>query len=144
MHLSSFRVSNYKSLHDSRQVHLESGFNVIVGRNNVGKTALVHAMSLRFGDTPHRSLKTVREPGAQPALESLVTVSIKVDEGQLANLLVRALPTLYVPSRIDAPQIGESWLTTTLSEGAIVEATFRNGSVGYIERMCWASPCGIT
>ncbi len=56
MHLSSFRVTNYKSFHDSEKVHFEPGFNVIVGRNNVGKTALSEAISLRFLDKPHRSL----------------------------------------------------------------------------------------
>jgi hypothetical protein len=57
VHLSSFRVTNYKSFHDSEKVHFEPGFNVIVGRNNVGKTALSEAISLRFLDKPHhRSL----------------------------------------------------------------------------------------
>jgi predicted ATP-dependent endonuclease of OLD family len=59
VHLSSLRITNYKSFADSGLVRLESGFNVVVGRNNVGMTALEEAISLRFSDKPHRSLNTV-------------------------------------------------------------------------------------
>jgi AAA15 family ATPase/GTPase len=43
--LQSFRVQNYKSYLDSGELKLSPGFNVIVGQNNVGKTALVDALS---------------------------------------------------------------------------------------------------
>jgi predicted ATP-binding protein involved in virulence len=44
--IESFRVVNYKSFADSEEIRLEPGFNVIVGRNNVGKTALAEARRL--------------------------------------------------------------------------------------------------
>jgi AAA15 family ATPase/GTPase len=64
--LESFRVVNYKSFADSGEIRLEPGFNVIVGRNNVGKTALAEALGLGFANNPHRSLKTVPKVNAQP------------------------------------------------------------------------------
>ena len=59
MRIENFRVVNYKSFADSGEMRLKPSFNVIVGRNNVGKTALAEAVSLRFQAKPHRSLKTV-------------------------------------------------------------------------------------
>src|ERR687894_2303320 len=40
MRIDRFRVLNYKSFADSTTMRLTSGFNVIVGQNNIGKTAL--------------------------------------------------------------------------------------------------------
>src|SRR5262245_25891039 len=56
MYMSSFMVENYKSFRKTDRVGLTPGFNVIVGQNNVGKTALVEALSLKAGNVPHRSL----------------------------------------------------------------------------------------
>src|SRR5829696_4121152 len=58
MHIATLQVNNYKSFSSSEEIRFEPGFNVIVGQNNVGKTALVEALSLQFRDKPHRSLKT--------------------------------------------------------------------------------------
>ncbi len=56
MYLSSFRIENYKSFRTTDVISLTPGFNVIVGQNNAGKTALVEALSLTGGNVPHRSL----------------------------------------------------------------------------------------
>jgi hypothetical protein len=48
------------------EVHLAPGFNIVVGKNNVGKMALAEAMSLQFGDNAHCSLLTVPTPSAAP------------------------------------------------------------------------------
>ncbi len=47
MRIERFRIVNYKSFADSGEVRFKPGFNVIVGRNNVGKTALAKAVRLR-------------------------------------------------------------------------------------------------
>lgn len=59
MYIKSLRIKNYKSFRDSGVIELAQGFNVIVGENNTGKTALVQAMSTRFVSTPHCSPITV-------------------------------------------------------------------------------------
>lgn len=48
MRISSFRISNYKSFIDSGEINLSPGFNVIIGQNNVGKTALFHLLKLHL------------------------------------------------------------------------------------------------
>ncbi len=81
MHVSRFRITNYKSFRDSREVSLSPGFNVIVGANNAGKTALAEALSLRYSDKPHRSLDTVPRLSASPDPVSQVEVAFELGRG---------------------------------------------------------------
>jgi hypothetical protein len=127
VHLSKFRVVNYKSFADSGDIHLEPGFNVIVGRNNVGKTALAEAMSLRFPSKPHRSTDTVPSPGTSLDQASRAEVSIRVEANELLELLLREMPTFYVPTDNNNVTAGQEMLKTALSEGVTVDATYING-----------------
>jgi predicted ATPase len=53
--LKSLQVKNYKGFKDSGIVEFSPGFNVIVGQNNSGKTALIEAVKLhRAGNQPYR------------------------------------------------------------------------------------------
>jgi AAA domain, putative AbiEii toxin, Type IV TA system/AAA ATPase domain len=55
MLIDNFRIINYKSYRDSGTIPLVSGFNVFVGKNNSGKTALLEALSLSsLTHKPHR------------------------------------------------------------------------------------------
>jgi hypothetical protein len=126
--IESFRVVNYKSFADSGEIHLEPGFNVIVGRNNVGKTALAEAMSLHFPSKPHRSLNTIPTPGTAIDQNSRTEVSIVSEANELLDFLIRNMPTFYVPTDIEQQMTaGQAMLSTALSEGATVDATFLNG-----------------
>jgi recombinational DNA repair ATPase RecF len=62
MRICSFKIKNYKSFLEPRELPLEEGFNLIVGQNNVGKTALLEALSLGFIGKPHRSQLTAKTP----------------------------------------------------------------------------------
>lgn len=55
MHIQKLRILNYKSFRDSGFIEFGPGFNVIVGQNNSGKTALLEALRLHLGeDKPHK------------------------------------------------------------------------------------------
>lgn len=97
MRVRSFGVNNYKSFSASDHVELEAGFNVVVGQNNVGKTALAEALSLRFEDKPHRSPETVPIPSAEPRSGSNVQVVFELDGEELVGLLGRESPEFHVP-----------------------------------------------
>jgi predicted ATPase len=60
--LISFQLKNYKSYIDSGLIELGPGINVIVGKNNAGKSALIETLipNFPFGPKPHRSLVTKR------------------------------------------------------------------------------------
>jgi recombinational DNA repair ATPase RecF len=72
--INAFRGVHYKSFADTEEIRLEPGFNVIVGRNNAGKTALAEVLSLRFSAKPHRSSKAMTRLNAQPDPESRAEV----------------------------------------------------------------------
>jgi AAA15 family ATPase/GTPase len=52
MWIKSFRLTNYKSFEDSGEHTLAPHMNVIVGQNNVGKTALLQAIAQRLIPSP--------------------------------------------------------------------------------------------
>lgn len=60
MHIHSIQISNYKSFSSSEEIFFEPRVNLIAGTNNSGKTALLEALSGKFGDNPH---KGPRSPG---------------------------------------------------------------------------------
>ena len=62
MHIANIQVDNYKSFLSSETIEFMPGFNVIIGPNNAGKTALIEALSLRFNNWPHRSIQTAPSP----------------------------------------------------------------------------------
>ena len=62
MKIDSFRVLNYKSYLDSGEIALSPGMNIVVGKNSVGKSALIEALSLQFTGRPHRSIQSLPHP----------------------------------------------------------------------------------
>lgn len=62
MYLSKFRLLNYKSFQDSEVLEFKPDINIIVGPNNLGKTALLEALSLNFQNNIHRSITTFPVP----------------------------------------------------------------------------------
>jgi hypothetical protein len=96
MHFSKFKLENYKSIHSSGDLLFTPGFNVIVGRNDVGKTALVEGLSLAFGTISHRSEKTIPYRGAQLPIESQAHCTIHLPGDEMRDILL-GLPQFFVP-----------------------------------------------
>jgi AAA15 family ATPase/GTPase len=97
MYIAKFQVTNYKGIYDSQEIALTPGFNVIVGSNDVGKTALVEAMSLQFSNNPHRSMKTVPRRGTKISETSKVNVAYHLSVGEAEQLLIDDGSNFYVP-----------------------------------------------
>jgi hypothetical protein len=98
MYITRLEIRNYKSFLNSGPVELKLGFNVITGQNNAGKTAFLEALSLRFAADPHRSLRTMPNPGDRLELESSVDISFAVDRRELAQALEVPDRTFYIPT----------------------------------------------
>lgn len=90
MHISRYKIRNYKGFLESPEMELSPGFNVVVGQNSSGKTALLEALSLKFVGNPHRSLRTAPSPDAQPDPVSVVNLSITVGREELFDFLLAA------------------------------------------------------
>ncbi len=101
MYIHKFKVKNYKSLLSTEDIMLTPGFTVIVGQNDVGKTALAESLSLRFTNKPHRSLTTVPRPTTQLTGPTQVEIKIQLEKKEVEDLLVDEGRTFYIP--LNAP-----------------------------------------
>lgn len=88
MYISKFQLNNYKSYLTSSEIELGPGFNIIVGQNNVGKTALLEALrlNLRGNSRPHKSLRTVPSTGVAVEPNSWADISIIVSREELLDI----------------------------------------------------------
>jgi len=93
MRLTRFSVSNYKCFHQDTCVELQPGFNVALGQNNAGKTALLEAMSLNFRPNPHKSAATVPVPNTPPKPTTRVCLEFSIASDELQHFL--ATPQTY-------------------------------------------------
>jgi len=89
MQFQTVQVLNYKSFRDSGEITLDAGFNVIVGKNDAGKSGLVEALSLQAQNKPHRSQLTVPERGSPTDPNSLTIFSIYLTPKDSTELLSR-------------------------------------------------------
>lgn len=131
MHISRFRAGNYKSFYESEPLELGPGFNVIVGPNNVGKTALLEVLSLRFGSNPHRSPKTIPAPDINPPAPSWIEVSVTLTRNELLDLLQTGTPPYWIPlARYDTEIARRAGLQVNGPEDMkrFVHAVFENDS----------------
>jgi predicted ATPase len=87
MYISNVRIHNYKSFNQSSLLELRQGFNIIVGKNNAGKTALLEALSLQFTQKPHRSSKTVPKANSSINPTSSMDIAFTVDHVELIGIL---------------------------------------------------------
>lgn len=97
MQISSLKIQNYKSFWDSGLIEFGPKFNVIVGENNSGKTALLEALSLRFVDIPHLSQTTVPRQGSPVPSNSRVEVTFKLEKVEILEILKDYFPNFSVP-----------------------------------------------
>ena len=88
MQISTFQLKNYKSYRDSGELRLSSGFNVLVGQNNAGKSTLLEGLGLNFPAKPHRSLSTLPRSTTPANPTSTAKVALTVTSEELRDLLL--------------------------------------------------------
>jgi len=59
MHITSGEIENYKSFKGPVRASFHDGINLLIGKNNSGKSTLLDFLSLSVPATPHRSLKSL-------------------------------------------------------------------------------------
>jgi hypothetical protein len=130
MHIATLQVNNYKSFSSSEELRFTPGFNVIVGQNNVGKTALVEALSLQFGNQPHRSLKTAPTSLTTPDPYSQMSIRFELSKDELADLLINYLPAFYVPVTSDEDvNVQTQRFQDAISGRNVIKAVFESGQI---------------
>jgi AAA15 family ATPase/GTPase len=135
MFISRFQIKNYKSFLDTKWVNLTQGFNIVAGKNDVGKSALMEALSLQFSNHPHRSLETIPYKGANFGDQSKVEVEFKLSKDELRLLLTDHVKDIYVPISpdpnipYDMKQVLESFQSVVDSSESNLKVIFNHGEV---------------
>src|SRR4051812_746052 len=106
MFIKKLQVFNYKSYFDSGVMEFAPGVNIIVGRNNAGKTSLLEVLTLNFEDHPHKSLKTLPTSSSKITEESRAEISLLFGKEELVNLINQLPHPLGIPFPYD---VGEGW-----------------------------------
>ena len=96
MLLRQFRARNYKSLRETPLLEFDAGINVIVGQNNVGKTALLEALSGRATDTRHRNLTAFRSEAEPNNVEISFDVAFDIERDELRAFCRHYSPEVLV------------------------------------------------
>ncbi len=87
MYISRFQFNDYKSIYKSDDIELTTGVNLIVGKNNAGKTALLEGLGLRFSQNLYRSSKVRRKVDPTDRPTSSATISITITRDELWSIL---------------------------------------------------------
>lgn len=88
MYFLNIKIANYKGYRQSTPLKLKKGINIVVGKNNAGKTALLESLSLDFCAKPHRSIVTLPAVSRQINDFSSVTVTFSLTKDELLNYLI--------------------------------------------------------
>jgi predicted ATPase len=112
MYISRFQINDYKGFYISHQLKLRPGINIIVGRNNVGKSALLEALSLRFPNVHYKSSKLERSPRDEAQARSWANISLTLDRREL----LYHLPQLQQPLCVPLPPMEEYISQSSISE----------------------------
>jgi predicted ATPase len=96
MQIKQFRLVNYKSFEDSGWLRFSSGFTVVVGKNNAGKTALLEVIKIvGLTSKPHRKLLIPSGRLLDPlsiAEAEIVVTGPELESAQLASGIQIKLP----------------------------------------------------
>ncbi|MBW4425899.1 MAG: ATP-binding protein [Nostoc desertorum CM1-VF14] len=96
MFIKKLQVFNYKSYLDSGLMEFSPGINIIVGRNNAGKTSLLEVLTLEFENHPHRSLKTLPNKLSSIQEESKIQITLNIDKEEVRSF-IKKLFILGIP-----------------------------------------------
>ncbi len=100
------RIKNYKSYLDSGEIEFAPGMNVIVGKNDAGKSALVEALSLSFASKPHRTFATAPSAFSQVKPESEVEMTFLLTAKDAKDYLSQyqelyfQIPSIHHPNAV--------------------------------------------
>jgi hypothetical protein len=97
MYIQKLRIKNYKGFDDSREMEFGPGFNVIVGQNNSGKSALLECF--RPHGTENKPHKTVKIPkGHLPKPHSAIEFDLVLKKEEFVDTLQRSQKSPSTPT----------------------------------------------
>ncbi len=121
MFIENCQIRNYKGFRESGQISFSPGFNVVVGQNNAGKTALTEALSLQFQNKPHRSL--VKKSEGNSSAELLISVG----SSEAYSLMSQSPAFLVSGMPNEAPHATVDRINRYIQKGTKSICHFENG-----------------
>ena len=109
MHLTRFALSNCKCFNAEVELILKAGVNLIVGRNNSGKSALLQAMTTPCSN-PHRSFRENGEVNGTGSGDGELVFSVTASELAGLQQPTQARQTVNVPA-VPLPNINTPFAT---------------------------------
>ncbi|WP_409229261.1 ATP-dependent nuclease [Gudongella sp. SC589] len=85
MYISELSLENFRIFKDEKSIYFNDGTNIIIGHNNVGKTSIIKALELIFGDGKSKSL-SIDDFNKKISIEELkkappkITITAKLTE----------------------------------------------------------------
>lgn len=98
MKLVKARIVNYKCYRDTGDLDLSPGFNIFIGKNDAGKSALLEGLSLSTPSNPHRTLFTAPNYGDIDSPHSVFTVTYDATSVELVDCF-RRLQSINIPTQ---------------------------------------------
>lgn len=118
MRILRARIQNYKSYLDSGDILFAPGINVIVGKNDAGKSAAMEALSLSFSAKPHKSINTLPRSNSAIHPQSKVVMSFSLEPEDIQSFLAGqqnlAFPLRGNLHNVDAPRLLQSFLSAPI------------------------------
>ena len=87
MILKEVTIVNYKCFFNRTIINFQPGINIIVGKNNAGKSTLLESLSLKIPDKPHVSIKSKPQNITNINNNSDISGIITVPKDKLVNYL---------------------------------------------------------
>lgn len=99
MRFLSVKVRNYKSILNTEELVLSPGFNTVIGENNVGKTALLEAISVH-AERPYGHVSKATKPYPSAYIEewSMIEADVVFEIDEIKEIL-RSLDSFMIPTR---------------------------------------------
>jgi hypothetical protein len=97
MQVSTFQLVNYKSYRDSGELQFSTGFTVLVGQNNAGKSTLLEALGLKFLSKPHKSLSVLPRFTSPVNPSSSAKVVLAVTGEEFKDILLSLAGPFFMP-----------------------------------------------
>lgn len=120
MRLDRLKISNYKGFKETDWLHFNPGFNVVVGQNNAGKTALLECLRLR--NCERRPYRGQEFPSSAPLnTASSFEADISVSGAELEMMVLRRATNLQILLPVEVSEQAQ--------QQAFVDAAFSRSEI---------------
>lgn len=128
MYIKSLRINNYKSFWKSDEILFEKGFNLIVGQNDSGKSALLEALKPGVVPKPHRSLLIAPESNS-PSMPSSQSIKLCSLSGSEVKKYLGRFPSVGIPCSNGNVEDGKLLIQALIENGCDLRVTWTDFTV---------------